>query len=100
MGYRAYAAYKGALAAAGCAQEFREQVPNTRRRMASRKTVRAASEASVPPDLKEAIGEDFLRRSTWSVANEAGPSDAPFLLSRSQMANLPWYVTWARTASL
>ena len=48
----------------------------------------AAFETSVPLVLMEASGKDFLWRSTWSVARKDGPGGAPFLLSRSQMANL------------
>ena len=48
----------------------------------------AAFETSVPLVLMEASGKGFLWRSTWSVSQKDGPGGAPFLLSRSQMANL------------
>ena len=78
-------ATKGAV---GCAKEFREQASNARFRVASGKTVGDALDTGVPPVLREASGDDFLRRSTWSVANAGGPGGVPFLPNRSRAANL------------
>ena len=88
VGNRTCTADRRAASSSGHGGEFHDTFSNTKLNVASGVTVKAAFGASMPLALEDVSGRDFLRRGARAVIHEDGSGEVPFLLSRSQMANL------------